>query len=216
MEAIVIDPFKSCIRLSGPPDSLPVTLNLVKDHCRIPRALTDDDDLLTSFIKTAELLVCDTCQIALRTTQWKQTLSVPSHNDSGYFIKFGRIAAGDGPYITSIESITYTDSDDDEQEIDAAEATLVQSMPPRLYIPFTYFDESDYPLAAIGTPNLFTVTYNLAPSSIPASATTLITQLVAYWYRNRECVNLIPTNADQHVLPAFAGLISTLSWRCLA
>jgi uncharacterized phiE125 gp8 family phage protein len=208
---------KTFIRVSEPDYSTPLLpLDYVKDHARIPRDVTDEDANLLSWITAAERLIEDQAEVAFRTQTWRlKMLTTP--NDGPFCLAGLESIRLEILPVRSV-SVSYYDRNEDLVVLPSGEYELeTDHVPPLLLVERTLRHElsrkKGFPLiieCVAGTPpNELDL-----PSHSPEAALA-ICQLVAHWYRFRECVGLAPTSDHPEVYRIFSDLMDIIKWRLL-
>lgn len=161
------------------PTTLPTTLNAIRDHLRIEHDEPAYNDELTSLIYTARDYVESETHLTLITTQLRATWDCwPAE-----IIKIP------GWPVSSLDSITYTDTDGTEQTLSSLlyRTNLVQC--PATVQPAIDQDWPDLQTDAIQAVNVnFTAGYGSAATDVPYMVQHLIKLLVGHWFHNREAV----------------------------
>ena len=179
-----------------------VSLNELKDHCRIERDVTDHDTILRIFVDTAEQLIENICEITLRDKTLKLFLSrFPVYCD--YLIIRLEV-----PPITSITYFKYYDSDDVQQTLSSSlYENWLSHNPPSLVI-----KAESVPILSSERSKVVEIKFEAGDSdNIPAAAKLLAMELVAFWFQNREAVGRLPSDSGQHQLTQ--TLVDQLRWR---
>lgn len=201
------------IRTIPPDDSeLPVSLEFVKAHCRLPteEEWDDDDALLTTYILAAEHVVCEQAEVQFREQEWKQ-LSYGLCGKRNGTSKWIQVTLGVRP-CTSIEKVEYIEKSTlDTVEVDP----LLYRFTPidgkqRILLnadldALLDFEESQY--------NLF-ITMNIAENiEVPHEAKLAISMLAGHYYRNREAVGTVPGIESKQVKLVYDELIDSIRFR---
>lgn len=173
------------LKLKTAPTTEPVTLEEVKQHCRIDAA--EDDLYLTSLIQTAREYVELLCG-PLLTQVWEQ------YEDN--FPCGNRLELGQPRLLTGlgIDSpvLTYTDLDGVTATLAAASYNLdtVNAYKPALVLKYNYTWPSVTLLNVNPIKITFTCGYGGNAASVPVNLRHALLLLCAHWYEERQPVNV--------------------------
>ena len=148
-----------------------VTLESVRTALQLPSNDTSSDELIKEYIKTAVAYIEEKTNRVLGTSTWK-----------GYEDYFKELQTINKNPVTAISSITYYDSDGNEQTVSSSDYyTDIASEPARVYI-------ENGPTSLFTRPNA--VTYNFTAGytdadNVPPQAKTAIRMLCRHYYDNR-------------------------------
>ncbi|RMH11195.1 MAG: hypothetical protein D6698_16795 [Gammaproteobacteria bacterium] len=169
------------------PASEPVTVSEAKDWCYVTGS--DHDTLFGNLIKTARQMIEKDFGIALITQTvecyFDEFPSIHSHYnpDGGFFLPVFP--------VQSVTSITYTDSDGNNQTVSSSDYVLENMDDSRHRITLAY--GASWPTAR-DIPNAVKVTvsagYGNSSTDVPEPFRTAILLLVKFWYDNPEDIAL--------------------------
>jgi uncharacterized phiE125 gp8 family phage protein len=153
-----------------------LTTDEAKAHCRIDAS--DEDDLIDGLIAAATTHVERVCGISLVATSWRLWL-----DDFESEVELPRKAS-------SVTSVKFTDSADDESTVDASNYDLITDETGTSYIRFR--DDYDFPtdLAEIQAVEIVFVAGAATSADVPPDLKHAVLLLVGHWYRNREAVDV--------------------------
>lgn len=159
------------------PVSEPVTTAEAKTHMRVE--ISDDDTYIDTLVATARRFAEDYTNRSFINTTWD--LALDAFPPSGG----GTIILPKSP-LSSVTSISYTDTNGDNQALAASVYTAdTASEPPRIVEAYN----QDWPSTRDEVNAVvvrFVAGYGSSDSSVPASIKHAIKLLAAHWYENRE------------------------------
>ncbi len=159
-----------------PAASTPVTVEVAKEHMRVPFA--DDDDLIDIYLASATALCEQILQRKLITQTWKMYLdSWPSVVK----VLFGN--------LQSVTHIKYTDTDEAQTTFaDTNYDVDTNSVPGRILLK----DSVSWPTATLNAVNpievQFVTGYGDDPADVPADIRNAVLLTTAHFYETRESV----------------------------
>ena len=155
------------------PTAEPVSLTEAKDHLRV--TTTDDDTYISALITVARKYIEEANSISVINQTWDYWLNwFPDE------IELPRSP------LSSITSITYTDTDGAEQTLATSVYTVdSDSLPGRVY---EAFNQSWPTTRAIpkAIKIRFVGGYSAAASGVPSNLTQAILLMIGHWYESRE------------------------------
>jgi uncharacterized phiE125 gp8 family phage protein len=176
--------------ITAQPATEPVTLDEMKVFARVD--YEDDDDLLTSLMKSARVKVERWLGRALITQTRAFMLS-----DSG-FESAGKIILPN-PNVQSISSVTYYDTSEASQTVSSALYRLVNGSDPDNEAFIELLVNQTWPTATANRELPWTVTYvcgyGTDAANVPEEIKLGIKMLVATWYEHRELI-VVGTTAE--------------------
>lgn len=187
----------SPVRTIAPAD-LPVSLAEAKRHCRVDCAVTEDDDLIGSFIEAATAHLDGWSGVlgrALMNQTWRQDFSGFS----------GCMRLPLAP-CSAIDAITYVDGDSVERTLSDGVYTLLSDARG----PFVSLAAGQSWPSALRRPDAVSVSfvagYGAEAGKVPAPLRTAIMMTVAHLYANREAVGdgalaALPFGVDALIAP---------------
>lgn len=194
-----------------------VNRDVVKQHCRIPVDLTDDDALIDDYIAAALVQVSRDSERILgkATAVWYGQLSYGL--DYPDFLTLGPITAlpllpenpgATDPLLAGIVSVQYRDTDGDYITINSANYQWLNpgQEPPVLGVRTGYDDGID-----ANSPTPWKITLNVGYSTLPGPLLQGVKLWVAEYYRNREVLTYGQTSAD--FKRAYDSAMRSVQWR---
>lgn len=186
--------------------TLPVSLAQVKTHLRLPSDLDDEDSILTTYIETAEHLVENVTGIKLREVtlidkygyRYKKLKSLNRFfysSSSLYYPSYYNFIFDVHP-VTSIEEITYYDTNDELQTLDPSLYNLREVN--RTYI--IEFRNTDNLLLSTEETRFFNFLIEYKAGAQNPVANQIILLLVGLWYKNRELFGSYPSSRSDTVV----------------
>ena len=164
------------------PTAEPLRLGDVKDHLRIERGETVEDDLLKSLIKTARQRVEDITNRKLINQTWKVYLDGWPNSDA-ITLPYAPLSTGTAP------AITYLDSTGGSNTFSTTGWRCDSVTEPNRVV-LTY--AQDWPTASLDNSNPINVQfkcgYGTASSDVPDQIRTAMKIVVADLYENRESI----------------------------
>jgi uncharacterized phiE125 gp8 family phage protein len=161
------------------PETLPITLNSVKDHLRIERQETAFDDDLRELIGTAKEFVETETHLTLITTEYRAIF------DTFPDTRYVKIPAWP---VQSIDLVQYYDKDGDLQTLTEYQESLIQC-PARIFLDP---EASEWPKTQennVGAVRIeLTAGYGSQSVAMPFQVRHLLKLLIGHWFRNREAV----------------------------
>lgn len=160
---------------SAPPDSAPVTLAEVKAYLRVEH--NDEDALIQTLIDAAVACIDgpDGIGIAMVEQEWELSLDR---------FPIGAIILPLTPCM-SVEAITYTDANGDEQELDEALYQVDTVSRPARILPAV---GTSWPATQSGAVNTVTIEATFGYDSVPKNLNVALFWLCGHYYENREAV----------------------------
>lgn len=169
------------VKVQTEPAAEPVTVREVKEHLRISHMA--DDELLGYYITAARQVVEQRTWRTLVTTTLDYYLQGWPPGDT---IVLPR------PPLSSVTSVTYTDTDASASTFSSASYhTDTASTPGQIVLKYS----ASWPTATLQTSNPIVIRYVAgygAASAVPQWAKMAIRWLVGHYYENREAVTLAP------------------------
>lgn len=163
------------ITVSG---SEPVTLAEIKTAANIDADLTGLDDYLTALGKAARSSAEQYMNRIIVAQQFERSLDAFPDSDGGIQLAW--------PYVTTVDSVAYTDENGDSQTLSSALYTLDNRELPGWVLPI---EDTVWP-TTLDTAGAVRVTFTSGwgEGSVPEDVKTFIKMRVATLYRNREQV----------------------------
>lgn len=187
-----------------------IDLEKFKQHARLPKDLTADDDLLLTWMPIAERLVESEAEIALRDQEW--TLFLTRLPTNCLFDTATHRAVRFELSPVREVAVKYYDADKVLQTWDE-DGIYVESDGgcPLIFVPEDlcgmFSSERPLPIRIVAQCGVESV------DDIPEEAYLAMSQLMAHWYRFRECIGNLPTAEAGRVFEVWQSLINQLAWR---
>lgn len=199
-----------------------VSLDFVKTHARLPADITDEDQLLLSYLRTAERLVETQAEIALRNQEWTLRLECIPSNSAVMTATHTGVRLEIVP-VRKIVSVAYWNHQDIETDLPIDAYQFVpEHTPPVVLLPndlnLNLSSKVALPIKIrfrCGWVETLGDGEVLVPPQPPEEARLAICELVAYWYRYREAAGSIPGSLSQDTGRIFHDLIDAVSWKLL-
>lgn len=160
------------LELTTPPPFQPITVEDAKSHLRLDG--TDEDGLIRGYVEAATEYVENATDRQLITASYAYSFeAVPCD---------GRVPLPKSPLV-SVESVTYIDTNGDEQTLPTSDYRVVTTRTPGhvhvVNLPSSLYDRED----------AITINYTCGygnPEDVPSLLVMAIKQLVGTWFNNRE------------------------------
>jgi len=181
---------------------LPVSLPMLRRQCRIDDDVTDHDDILSNYCKTAQKLIEESCEITLQQRTYKLHLACFPTFDDYCILRF------EYPPVSSITHVKYYDSEDVQQTLLSTlyEVWLNQN-PPQILI-----RADRVPTLSAVRSKVVEIQFVAGSSAdIPPQAKTCILEFVAFWFQNPEAYGRLPEKSAQGL--ALSSMLDSLRWR---
>lgn len=182
-----------------------VSLDEAKLYCRIipDTDVTEEDNLLLRMINSAERLVENMAEIAIRPKTVELTLaSWPCYQDY-------MILRLEMPKVTAVNSIKYYDDTDTQVTMNSSLYEVWADRNP----PLILISADNVPSLSTKRSRAVTINFSAGESSPPDQTLQCVLALVSFWFQNREAYGKSIVSSENAQGRLFTTLLDSLRWR---